>query len=340
MTFKSGKFSWQGGRTDTAADRTAFVLKGVAQTLIGLGVGWELDTARNATVDNYTVMSGATASYLLYLKNVDGARLMVSYSYLGASGFAQSLGAGNNNVGGLIMSMIPPGEGEFGTNPAASNFLPAKATRLMGGCMGAGTSFYSLASTNSAGATYSYTLVSDGKRVAVFAGTGGTGLQAYAIGELFSALAHDKNVYGVLPLTYHVSAEATTDAMYGINQTGLFQDQMYYPMRGCIAVMDAEGNWKTASSPSSSDTPFLGADTELLSDAVGAARWVPLWLAVPVTTMGGIVDGDGLKGYIDPAFLRETALHAQGDLLNDGGFIYIGGRLAMGWDKDNTDSMF
>lgn len=28
MTFKSGKFSWQGGRSDTAAARTAFVLEG------------------------------------------------------------------------------------------------------------------------------------------------------------------------------------------------------------------------------------------------------------------------------------------------------------------------
>lgn len=44
MTFKSGKFSWQGGRTDTASARTAFVLKGIVQTLIGQGditLGWD-----------------------------------------------------------------------------------------------------------------------------------------------------------------------------------------------------------------------------------------------------------------------------------------------------------
>ena len=62
MTFKSGKFSWRGGRTDTDAARTAFVLKGVVQTLIGLGVGWELATQAEAETgtDAYKVITPAT----------------------------------------------------------------------------------------------------------------------------------------------------------------------------------------------------------------------------------------------------------------------------------------
>ena len=139
------------------------IVKSVVELLLNSGLGWELDYTRNLTTDDFCdcpnkgkLGAGSTvANYkspCLFLKNtVSGCKLFISYlcscSY---GGFAIYDSENNlvfddnmvinfhNNGGnytmrtcGLLMSIIPPSEENFGQN-FDSNFLPPHATRIIG----------------------------------------------------------------------------------------------------------------------------------------------------------------------------------------------------------------
>lgn len=61
--YKCVKFSWGGGRSDSAADRVKFILNGVADAIISADVGWELDTLTPTSSDFLAMPSKNATNY-------------------------------------------------------------------------------------------------------------------------------------------------------------------------------------------------------------------------------------------------------------------------------------
>lgn len=164
--FKYKKFSFTGGDTNfpsgtsTADIRTKeeSIVKGFADALIAMNIGWQCDTDRdpNATTSSFTNVPKYSSSEFapgLFLKNTtSGCKLFIAYVD-DSSGMALYDSDGTTKILpntstdyfltwydpyysnvyclGFIMSMIPAGSSNsFGTTFKASEFLPSDATRL------------------------------------------------------------------------------------------------------------------------------------------------------------------------------------------------------------------
>lgn len=169
--FKYKKFSFTGGSAEFPSGTSASaiqtkeraIVKGFADALIAMNIGWGCDTTRNATTSDFVDVpkySSSTAAPGLFLVNAtSGCKLFIAYvddgntencgmalydsdgttklmpanDYVvcryndGYSGFVnQPL-----SLSGFIMSMIPAdSSNSFGTTFKASEFLPTDATRL------------------------------------------------------------------------------------------------------------------------------------------------------------------------------------------------------------------
>ena len=82
-----------------------------------------------------------------------------------------------------------------------------------------------------------------------------------------------------------------------------------------------------------------------LPSITGGSRWCPIqmFLYSSNPAICGIIDGDGFKGYLDTDIIRGVTIgqYSRGQLFgNDNDFIYVGGGIALGWDSNNTESIF
>lgn len=82
-----------------------------------------------------------------------------------------------------------------------------------------------------------------------------------------------------------------------------------------------------------------------LPNITGGSRWTPVEIFIyssnPATM--GVIEGDGFKGYLDTDIIRGVTIgqYSKGQLFgNDNDFIYVGGGIALGWDSNNTESIF
>lgn len=82
-----------------------------------------------------------------------------------------------------------------------------------------------------------------------------------------------------------------------------------------------------------------------LPNITGGSRWTPVEIFIyssnPATM--GVIEGDGFKGYLDTDIIRGVTIgqYSRGQLFgNDNDFIYVGGGIALGWDSNNTESIF
>lgn len=186
--YKHGRYSWVGGTIgSTAAEKCATVLKGCAQVLLDLNVGWSLDTSLNATLDDYTSATGdivagtAQPCYLLFFTSTSGAKLCLGYRFRPSSytttsssydhaALSTSDCAGRGYPFGLIASIIPSGSSD--TFSTTSPYRPSSSVPFIGTAMGALQQYYSvgmgsMAFRNSQYATFNYDIISNGLNIIV-----------------------------------------------------------------------------------------------------------------------------------------------------------------------------
>lgn len=241
MGFKYKKVTWTIGGSDfptstAAADVLAKeqkIVKAVAQCIIDCGVGWQLDTSRNQTMDDFFTVPrlDTTNSYWdtgLFLTNtISGCKLFLCYVNgerragicVNNSGtiepkddfYATSYNSnysGYSSICGLIMSMIPGDSTDNFGQTLDTSFLPNSATRLIGTMS---DTFYTATSdTPNAGfARYNQTNEEVGYKILATADCivvakvypeNNTGL-CYAVGKIIGTLAH--------------SSDTTPQARYG-----------------------------------------------------------------------------------------------------------------------------
>lgn len=186
------KFEWDGGRTDTAAERTAYVLKGCAQALLDTNTGWALDTAKNATLDDYIQASGdklyqnsayaGSPCYILFFTSTSGAKLMLGYRYgfvnrADVTGYSSALDVTKCLGGfpgmGLFASVIPPGSASVFSTTAP--FIDGDATPIAltsRGTTSTSSTYYtklnySFAYSNDINVTFRYFLITNGANIIV-----------------------------------------------------------------------------------------------------------------------------------------------------------------------------
>lgn len=274
--YKHGKYSFTGGTIgSTDAERCATVLKGCANVLLGLNVGWSLDTSLNATVDDYTSATGdsyckTTSSssfmqspcYMLFFTSTSGAKLCLGYRYgfyMGTNpnstyGTRTALDnnwcAGNIWHYGLFVSIIPPGVND--TFSTSSPYRPDSATLFIGtartsylyGNSGYGTSYrvQSFANYDSTSLTYSYDIISNGLNVIVLNHSNVSGESdrygGYICGRLVTSFinAGDSNGYGTLALA---------DSGYNRTQGNGYQCEFYIGYNNIANGINVETNYYT-----------------------------------------------------------------------------------------------
>lgn len=82
-----------------------------------------------------------------------------------------------------------------------------------------------------------------------------------------------------------------------------------------------------------------------LPNITGGGRWTPVEIFIYSSNPAsmGVIEGDGFKGYLDTDIIRGVTIgqYSRGQLFgNDNDFIYVGGGIALGWDSNNTESIF
>lgn len=276
--YKHGKYSFTGGTIgSTDAERCATVLKGCANVLLGLNVGWSLDTSLNATLDDYTSASGdsyckTTSSssymqspcYMLFFTSTSGAKLCMGYRYgfyMGGSpsatygtrtALSNSWCAGNIWNYGLFVSIIPPGVND--TFSTSSPYRPDSATLFIGTARtgylynnsGYGPNYrvQSFANYDSTSLTYSYDIVSNGLNVIVLNRSDAYGESdrygGYICGRLVTSFVNDgdSNGFGTLALA---------DSGYQYSSGNAYQCEIFMGTNNAANGINAETNYYTNS---------------------------------------------------------------------------------------------
>lgn len=241
VNFTGGAGEW--GSQSTARSRAESVVRDVAQALIDLGIGWELDSGRNATTTDfcdvpvidlpnepmpglflYNIIS-ENRVFIAYIASRADHGINMSASQLVPFGEVSS-----PSYTGLIMSMIPGSSGgRFGRNFDIT-FLPSAATPIYGTCQGAGkTNITSYARYNGSGLKYCWGVLATYSCIAIACGYSDNSNAAqlkmcFACGKIFEHLAHSENLpqakYGVVQFTTSTggtNAEAGTPKTASVN---------------------------------------------------------------------------------------------------------------------------
>lgn len=238
------KFEWDGGRTDTHNERCAFVLKGCAQALLDTNTGWALDTAKNATLDDYTQASGDkmyesnsyvdSPCYMLFFTSTSGAKMMLGYRYGFSRGTSTSYqGAlwANSIVGnvlayGLFASIIPPGSSDsFSTSSpfisGDASLIAFTATYALFGSYAA-YNHCSFALDNASNVTFRYFFITNGTNLVVLNNSNKDSdnqnlYNGFVCGRIFSTLFNpddDTKKCGVFYLSRYVGGSSSSSNYY------------------------------------------------------------------------------------------------------------------------------
>lgn len=239
------KFEWDGGRTDARAERCAFVLKGCAQALLDTNTGWALDTAKNATLDDYIQASGDklyesnsyvnSPCYMLFFTSTSGAKLMLGYRYGYSRGTSTSYHGAiseNDTVGkfqayGLFASIIPPGSSSsFSTSsPFISGDASPIAFTATYAAFGSFASYnhYSFAFDNASNVTFRYFFITNGTNLVVLNNSNKDSdnqnkYNGFVCGRIFSTLFNpddDTKKCGVFYLSrYYGGSSSSSSNLY------------------------------------------------------------------------------------------------------------------------------
>lgn len=250
--FKYKKFSFTGGSAEFPSGTSASdiqtkeraIVKGFADALIAMNIGWGCDTTRNATTSDFVdvpkyssstpapglFLVNATSGCKLFIAYVDDPAGMALYDSDGTTKLLPTTSSDNfvswfnssstyTNVYcvGFIMSMIPAGSSNtFGPTFKAYEFLPTDATRLYSSAIRISSSISNspkLASRINNGETHTICVWGNPYCVGYGNGRGSQTNNNFCycagriIGELGNATADNSNQskYGILPLTQTIT---------------------------------------------------------------------------------------------------------------------------------------
>ena len=384
MGFKFKRFDLTVGSEDFPAGTTdaniltkcQTIVKNFAQKLISMGIGWTLDSSRNASVTDYAeVPDNSTGKWpgLFLVNTTSGCKLFVCN--IGKSGRSIKNFSGSdiilsqNNVqtvSGLCMSMIPGGSSNtFGLDFDAS-FLPSDATRIYGT---AKSGEFGISNIAEGGDICSCGIYATEYVISVVFAISSNGnppplkTPNYAVGRILSTLSHEEDdeihsKYGVCCMRFPSTTSGVPYSDQGSQiydvisafGTGIsFIGNNGSSFSACGSICQANGTWLLGygSSPNRCVKVYPASVLDLSnkifnSNGTGKSRWIPLEIVSYSDDLStyGIVPGDGVKGYLDTDLFR-CAISTYGQQFDNGNFIAVTDsyNLLMGWDSTNTDSI-
>lgn len=360
-------------------DNSKTTLVGIVDQLIKMG--WVLDERHSDAQTPLVIYSSTNTSYYSYygafiLRNTAGAKLLVSYGGGKFSDYGEfsnktfgKLGSStsiittsrDHTLGGLMMSMIPPGSNDdftiLGENSGCT--IPDDATRVVStvhasGAYGVPVSFNERNDT----ITGTYHLLSKGNVVVVVSKCSSYEIRyrrGYIVGEIFGTLAHDADSgigcrFGAFELCgYGVSYEFQNISGTS-GTTGLVLDSIYSVNEYANSPRDQSMTFRRADGSHVYGNQIVvlqdvnQLDTLICSNDGNSARYVPFWMAEssinPSET--GVIKGDGFKGYLSTDVIRcvRADKFSRGQLFDGGNFVYVGGGIVIPWDPSITESIY
>lgn len=133
----------------------------------------------------------------------------------------------------------------------------------------------------------------------------------------------------------------TTYQRLNLNQIQNASGDVFFSYRNASSLVTGWASPVFVVSNSNQLTVGVVSDPNLSS----GGRWCPFYSYIyssDPTTLG-VVENDGLKGYLDTDVLRAVTVgrYSQGATFGiNSEFIYIGGGIALGWDSSNTETLF
>lgn len=342
--YKCVKFSWQGGRTDSAVDRVKFVLNGVCDAIIGANVGWQLDTL-TPTSSDFLEMPTSNASSPNLLKvlkleyNSHTYRFGVGLVYKHTATLKpQDIVATQSSSGSTCEQTGDFGGGPYFGMVKDGNFI-SDATynyvwdgngdflRWTPFVMSYQSSQHTFVEDNTGTTTYSYYFVLKNAQIAIFerssVWSANSRLKGMILGEIFKETGHlsDTHTMGSCSLSVTGTDDGETvfqtGSGYFINSTtgynlitspgtGIMQYSQIISYSGNVfyGLYGTRGNYSYFTG--------IGLDTTIANSVVSSVitspggRWTPVYMYINAADHDtyGVVPGDGFKGYIDTDLLR------------------------------------
>lgn len=344
--------------------RAQEILQRFADLLLSTNTGWVLDLDHNQTSnpEDQTYLIGGygyIGTYFLFFKNNNGVepceKLMIGYSINGYNpgvpfGYPYSESNASGTTVGLFCSMIPAGSAQsYGSNPTEEGFLVSDATKIHGSELTNGShNSWSVAYKNTGSTTYHAQIITDGRTVAFRINKENRMGSMWFVGPVIETLAHPtmdnaptaKMLSKHLVYQYYSEAHDDGNNSWGYEFWRLISNS-YYNQYNRVDLFNAIGNHLHSSN---GHGIFFTSDSQLLTSLIsnssiaGFNRWVAISCGVmsPDPTTHYIVQGDGLKGYLDTNFIRSVLdAYTVGQTFDDGNFVYIGNGIALGWDPSN-----
>ena len=348
------------GNDNDKRTRAQEILQKFADLLLNTGTGWVLDQAHNATTNpvDQTYLNQNQGVYFLFFKNNNGIapceKLLLGYAVNGyypgvPFGYPYSNTNACGYTCGLFCSMIPKdSEQSFGNDPAVEGFLCSDATKIHGSSHDSGTNnTYSVAYKNVGSTTYHAQVITNGEIVVFRINKENKMGNMWFVGPVIKTLAHpamDRACTASM-LSKHLVKQDYSEAHDDSNNGWGFEFWLsigssynYYRRED---MFDAE---KHHMHSSNGHGIFFVSDSQLVSALIsnssiaGFNRWTAVSCGImsPDPTTHYIVQGDGLKGYLDTNFIRCVRdAYSVGQTFDDGNFVYIGNSIALGWDPSN-----
>lgn len=344
------------------------IIQAATQAIVNANEGWGYDSEFTADKDSFTKI-GTNSDYNYYvacqfLKHSNGARLCVRYTvcYQVCAKTVDSRNGvyGSNwEMSGLAMSIIPPGSPnnwDLSSNGTTENFIPYDATRFVGTAWNFSANLSESNVRNDVIYSYSTTAryVFGVKGDSVFFGVNkrsnvsseSSGLSLNFVGKMFGNLSNPDDsgycsLYGALSTVLGSSESSsnsllvTKDSFSGAHLTYFRKSVDALPPSGDNGSSFSMKCFNTNSAALDQKTTNAKKSGKVIFGAVGAYI-----LSTDAQTYG-VVQGNGMKGYLDTDTFRVVFPEmTRGTLLDDGRFIYAGGGWAIGWDKTNTITLW
>lgn len=320
LSFTYGSSDFPNGATSEAIlVREQCIVKTVAQTLIDFNIGWEIDTAKCSSLNDFKPLPDAfyneSRNTALFLVNSQsGCKLLVGYiigkpnkgldiepdCYVNT--YNSSYPSQSGCVAGLIFSVIP-GESSDTFGTTASDLIPVSATRVTGTLTTSENSSLSLltvASVNAqSGTVYYYVILATNNVVGILTYDPNNLWPRCFCGKILGSSVDDgiSSLYG--SISFKVTKEtveliqdypnATSGTRFGnANNSSPYsymidKRQNSYYMCGGNCVRNSSGNWisNTANSGVCLHSDFwISSSTLIHNDYSASLRWSPFYVLI------------------------------------------------------------
>lgn len=372
----AGNENFPVGDTDALRrTRSESIVKECALALIDCNVGWQLDTSKNQTVDDFTDIPCRTGSKtypaLFFVNSVSNCKLFIAYfgdevSNYGIKNFSGndifSFYSNSSYVGGLCVSIIPEGSNSSFGDPTTTSFLPSEATRIFGTAFRNDT-LYTNGYNPESGNTSLFAIWTTPYVICVAASNSNGNMQTpgFAIGRIFGTLANQEDnyvnaKYGLVSFRVYPDSSSTYEGWYttiahsatlvgsSIRVPGVdMSSSSIYTQPCCGCILKSDGTWLNGTDRSTRNIVLFIEGCEQLSNKMfnssnGKSRWLPMSMASVANDLStyGVVSGDGFKGYLDTDLFR-CALGVLEQTFDNGNFICpeSNHNWLFGWDASN-----